>query len=186
MGIRIHIMGTAGQAGSSPVPRRIVPRRPRIGREALVARPQLDLSEMISLSDNVRIMSRGVSCRLFQQVMRPKNYLYPGHNGAQIARILRKRSGLDYNCAFINLEDALLFVQTINEITGRSFRLPTEEEWLKLKPSLPPSDIGVWVKIKPDDLGGGYAIRTPGDRSRSYSNHEMRHNCIGLLLAEDV
>ncbi|MFA6170291.1 MAG: hypothetical protein WCW67_07680 [Candidatus Margulisiibacteriota bacterium] len=148
--------------------------------------PQLALPEMFDVSDQLRIMTSAVTVGLFKQVM--EGYLIVGQNAALLRAELSEPAKAA-NRLVANLLDAREFAKRLSELTGRRFRVPTNQEILRalkkdsakfrpswaLTESRPDEDEEIYFRRHLSRAGG---LNTCGLNERSTSS--------SIVLVEDV
>ncbi|MFA6418999.1 MAG: SUMF1/EgtB/PvdO family nonheme iron enzyme [Candidatus Margulisiibacteriota bacterium] len=94
---------------------------------AAAGQPQIALPEMVPISDGLMIMKYEVTVSLFKRVM--AGYSFEGAWSKELRKILADPEKEGGTLTWASLDDAVEFARKLSDLTGRQFRLPTEEEW---------------------------------------------------------
>lgn len=100
--------------------------------EAVIASraPEISEPEMIELqSQSYNVMKDELIVGIFREFMKKKGYKIEGSNKSYIEAFLEKADDNE-EMKYLNDEDTDQFIKWYNKEHNRSFRLPTEKEWL--------------------------------------------------------
>ena len=107
--------------------------------------PQIIIPKMIEISDKISIMKDEVTVGLFKQVM--DGYEITGHNAEELQAVLADSSQAGKALTYVSLLDSREFAKRLSDLTGRKFRIQTEEEWLTARDRLS-GDNWTWTEPK--------------------------------------
>ncbi len=142
---------------------------------------QITIPGMIDISDKVRIMKGEVPVGLFGQVM--EGYEIKGHNADKLRAILADPAQENSALTFVNLFDAREFAARLSNLTGRKFRVQTEDEWLAGKGRLQGNN-WTWTETKYSD--SSFVLRHLSLVNRSNDFPEYRYSLNAVRLVEDI
>jgi len=142
---------------------------------------QIAIPEMINISDKVGIMKGEVSVGLFRQVM--EGYEIKGHNAGELRAVLADPAQESEPLTFVSLLDAREFTVRLNNLTGRKFRVQTEDEWLAGKGRLQGNN-WTWTETKYSD--NSFVLRHLSNDDRNDCNPESRSDSVAARLVEDI
>ncbi len=151
--------------------------------QAVVAREnRIELPEMIALSDKLSIMKGEVRVGLFKQVM--EGYEITGHNAGELRTILDDPSKAGDALTYVNMFDAREFAKRLSDLTGRKFRVQTEEEWQTARDRLSGNN-WTWTETKYDNER--FVLRRLDRDCRDYYSYpEGRYFNVAVRLVEDI
>lgn len=142
---------------------------------------EIILPEMIALSDKIGIMRGELKVDLFKQVM--EGYEITGHNTDKLQAILDDPSKADDALTYVSLLDAREFAKRLSDLTGRKFRVQTEEEWLQARDQLTGNN---WTWTGTKHSSDAFVLRRLVLDYR-FSNHpEGRYDGRAVRLVEDL
>lgn len=148
---------------------------------AAVRAKGIKIPEMVVLSDKVSIMEGEVTVGLFRQVM--EGYEITGHNAEELKAILADPSRGGEALTYVSLLDAREFASRLSDLTGRKFRVQTEEEWESARDSLS-GDHWTWTETKNDQ--STFVLRRLDYDNRRNFNPENRYSDHAVRLVEDL
>ena len=140
---------------------------------------QIEIPEMIRLSDEVSIMKGEVTVGLFKQVM--KGYEITGDKAEQLKGHLAKPAKAGAALVFVSLHDAREFAKRLSELTGRKFRVQTEDEWEQGKAQLS-GDNWTWTSDEIES-SGKFVLRNirSADPGGNYPEFRFPNSAIRLV-----
>ncbi|MDD5593342.1 MAG: SUMF1/EgtB/PvdO family nonheme iron enzyme [Candidatus Margulisbacteria bacterium] len=161
-----------------------------ISTAAPASQPKIVIPEMIDMG-NYRIMKGEVTVGLFKQVMQGYTFIIGG-NVSKFSALLDDPSQESKALTYVTLSEAIEFAKRLSDLTGRRFRLQTEEEWLQAKDRLS-GDNRTWTTTtETDETDGGsgiesfYVLCSLRD-GRSFSNiSDHRRSDKAIRLVEDI
>ncbi|MCX5749630.1 MAG: SUMF1/EgtB/PvdO family nonheme iron enzyme [Candidatus Saganbacteria bacterium] len=102
----------------------------RIMRGNKVVLSRIEIPAFVKITEkSFRIMKDELTIGQFGQFVSSAEYEIAGQNARSLKQTL---AGTDQSitATYISLNDGLAYAEWLSEMTGRSFRLPTEKEWL--------------------------------------------------------
>jgi formylglycine-generating enzyme required for sulfatase activity len=135
---------------------------------------------MFDISDKVRIMKGEVTIGLFRQVM--EGYEIKGHNADELRAILTDPAQESKPLTYVSLLDAREFAARLSNLTGRKFRVQTEDEWLAARDKLTGKN-WTWTETKYSD--SSFVLRHLSNDDRDIDHPEDRYDCNAVRLVED-
>ncbi|MDD5593341.1 MAG: SUMF1/EgtB/PvdO family nonheme iron enzyme [Candidatus Margulisbacteria bacterium] len=153
---------------------------------AAAPQSQIELPEMVDISDKRRIMKGEITVGLFKQVMR--GYRFDGHHADTFKSILDDPSKAAEVLTYVCLIDAREFAKRLSDLTGRIFRVPTNLEWEAAKISVGNVMLGQhqnWTETEADPSGEYF------QRALKFNDHYTcyfwsRSKDSSLRLIEDI
>lgn len=186
----------AGKAGySSAVDRLSVleGRMPAISTPPVVPSVEIEIPEMIRLSEKVNIMKGEVTVGLFKQVMERHNIT--GHIDINLQRILANPSKAGESVTYVSLLNAQEFAKRLSDLTGRKFRVQTEAEWSAAANETAnetanekrlSGDNWTWTETEAEKGSGLFILRRLGSVIRSIMGPESSFLTFAIRLVEDL
>lgn len=144
--------------------------------------PAIKIPEMVVVSKKLSIMKGEVTAGLFKLVM--KGYKITGHNAKELQSILDDPSKTGKVLTYVSLEDAREFAKRLSDLTGRQFRVQTEEEWKQAREQLSGNN-WTWTETKYEELSGSFVVRHLDGNGRNRNFPERRFNYYAVRLVED-
>ncbi|OGC05512.1 hypothetical protein A3H38_05990 [candidate division WOR-1 bacterium RIFCSPLOWO2_02_FULL_46_20] len=141
---------------------------------------KIDIPEMIDINDKVKIMKGELTVGLFKRVM--EGYEITGHNDDELRAILADPAQESNALTYVSLLNAREVAKRLSNLTGRKFRVQTEDEWMVAKDNLSGNH---WTWTETKFSGATYVLRLLDGGLRDFRLPEGRCGAYAVRLVED-
>jgi hypothetical protein len=133
---------------------------------------------------STRIMIDEVSVGLFRDVTRlTGGYKIAGNDADDLQKILQYPANENDALTYVSLSDAEELATRLSGLTGRSFRVQTEKEWVTAKALLKGAN---WTWTKTPYLYGKFVLRRLDGNARISQVADLRFVNFSARLVEDL
>lgn len=153
-----------------------------ISQAAAGRAPQVDIPEMIDIPgmSGKAIMRAEITVGFFKQVM--EGYEITGHKADELQSLLADSQRAKDALVYVNLHDVRDFAKRLSDLTGRKFRVITEDEWLAARDKLS-GENWTWTETPYDKQA--FVLRRLANGNRVSSYPEFRYDNFAARLVED-
>lgn len=153
------------------------------GDDTILTRMQIPAFAKIT-GKPIRIMKGEVTTDQFRQFVDSAKYAITGDKANLLVSTL---PGQTITAIYLNLNDGRAYAKWLSEMTGRSFRLPTEKEWLDAAATIGSKLSGSkWEWTETPVEKRSFALRCLHIENRHTQPSWFRDYIIAVRLVEDL